>query len=196
MSLEPFNIYREQLSSLYQGVALWEPNPVKELYDQVSIDNVGYVHKGFFYCMFNVTLPPDDPSNNKLGSKNVAAINPANPNDPNDPNDPNENKLDVERMEDLILVSGCTLVTSWAAAAFVDPSAKMEISLAVQSFNNGGAHFTWSNIHGMMVYHNSHSGPRCTYESMHLYQGLLSKAGLPLLDKTHAGRSRAPPRQP
>jgi hypothetical protein len=67
MSLEPFNIYREQLSSLYQGVALWEPNPVKELYDQVSIDNVGYVHKGFFYCMFNVTLPPDDPSNNKLG---------------------------------------------------------------------------------------------------------------------------------
>ena len=27
------------------------------------------------------------------------------------------NKLGVERMEDLIFVSGCTMVTSWAAAA-------------------------------------------------------------------------------
>jgi hypothetical protein len=27
-------------------------------------------------------------------------------------------KLPVERMEDLILVTGCTLVSSWAAAAF------------------------------------------------------------------------------
>ena len=31
-----------------------------------------------------------------------------------------KNKLGVERMEDLILVTGCTLVTSWAAAAFED----------------------------------------------------------------------------
>jgi len=30
------------------------------------------------------------------------------------------NKLGIKHMEALILVSGCTLVTSWAAAAFVD----------------------------------------------------------------------------
>jgi hypothetical protein len=30
-----------------------------------------------------------------------------------------KNKLGVDRMEDLILVTGCTLVSSWAAAAFV-----------------------------------------------------------------------------
>jgi len=65
-------------------------------------------------------------------------------------------------MEDLILVSGCTLVTSWAAAAFVDPSMKADISLAVQPSNKDGARFTWSNIHGIVANHNSHSGPvRC-----------------------------------
>ena len=72
------------------------------------------------------------------------------------------NQLGVERMEDLILVSGCTLVTSWAAAAFVDPSMKTDICLAVQPFNNGGARLTWSNIHGIVVNHNSHTRPvRC-----------------------------------
>jgi len=67
MPLESFNVYREQLLSLHQGVALWEPNPIEDVYDQVSIGDVGYVHEGFFYRMFNVTLPSDDPSNNKLG---------------------------------------------------------------------------------------------------------------------------------
>jgi hypothetical protein len=68
-------------------------------------------------------------------------------------------QLDVERMEDLILVSGCTLVTSWAAAAFVEPSVKTDICLAAEPFNNGGARFTWSNIHGIVANHNSLSGP-------------------------------------
>ena len=67
MPLESFNVYREQLSSLRQGIALWEPNPIKGTYDQVSIGDVGYVSEGFFYRMFNVTLPPNDPSNKKLG---------------------------------------------------------------------------------------------------------------------------------
>jgi hypothetical protein len=64
---QPWNVYREQLSSLYHGYALWEPDPVKNLYDRVSIGDVGYVHNGFFYRMFNVTLPSNHPSNNKLG---------------------------------------------------------------------------------------------------------------------------------
>jgi len=64
---QPWNVYREQLSSLHHGYALWEPEPVGGLYDKVSIGDVGYVYNGFFYRMFNVTLPWDNPLNNKLG---------------------------------------------------------------------------------------------------------------------------------
>ena len=63
---QPFNIYREQLSSLYHGLALWKPNP-EGLYKQVSIGDVGYVSDGAFIRMFNVTLPWDDESNRTLG---------------------------------------------------------------------------------------------------------------------------------
>jgi hypothetical protein len=64
---QPWNVYREQLSGLYHGYALWEPSPVAGLYDKVSVGDVGYTYNGFFYRMFNVTLPWDDPSNNRLG---------------------------------------------------------------------------------------------------------------------------------
>ena len=69
------------------------------------------------------------------------------------------NKLGVERMEELILVSGCTLVTSWAAAAFVDNNMEAEISLASRPFNNGGASFVWGNIRGPVAHHNSRFDP-------------------------------------
>ena len=66
--------------------------------------------------------------------------------------------LPVERTEDLILVTGCTLVTSWAAVAF-DGSAKpldaMSISLNARKFDRGGALFVWRNIRGNIQYHNS-----------------------------------------
>ncbi len=62
----PFDIYREQLSSLYHGFALWKPNP-EGLYDHVSIGDVGYVSEGAFIRMFNVTLSWDDESNRLLG---------------------------------------------------------------------------------------------------------------------------------
>jgi hypothetical protein len=62
-------------------------------------------------------------------------------------------------MEDLILISDCTLVTSWAAAAFVDDTMDMEISLASRMFNDSGASFVWSNIQGHVLYHNSHFKP-------------------------------------
>jgi hypothetical protein len=67
-----------------------------------------------------------------------------------------KNELGVERMEDLILVSGCTLVTSWAAAAFVDNNVDAELSSACRMLGNGGASFVWSKIRGPVVYHNSH----------------------------------------
>ena len=70
-----------------------------------------------------------------------------------------KNRLGVERVEDLILVSGCTLVTSWAAAAFVDDSMDAEISLASRTFDNGGASYVWSNIRGRVLYHNSRFQP-------------------------------------
>ena len=66
-----------------------------------------------------------------------------------------KNRLGVERVEDLILVSGCTLVTSWAAAAFVDDTMDAEISLASRIHDNGGGSFVWSNIRGHVLYHNS-----------------------------------------
>ena len=62
----PSNVYREQLSSLYHGLALWKPNP-EGLYDHVSIGDVGFVSGGAFIRMFNVTLPWDDESNRTLG---------------------------------------------------------------------------------------------------------------------------------
>ena len=68
---QPFNIYREQLSSLYHGLALWNPKPVESLHRQpnhVSIGDVGYLDNGAFMRMFDVTLPCDDPSNTLLGT--------------------------------------------------------------------------------------------------------------------------------
>lgn len=47
---------------------MWNPKPVKNIYDKVSIGDVGYVNRqGSFHRMFNATLPWDDPSNNTLG---------------------------------------------------------------------------------------------------------------------------------
>ena len=63
---QPSNIYRDQLTSLYHGLALWNPDPVKDIYDQVSIGDVGYMSsEGDFIRMFNVTLPRDDQSNRR-----------------------------------------------------------------------------------------------------------------------------------
>ncbi|KAI9510677.1 hypothetical protein F5148DRAFT_542333 [Russula earlei] len=64
---QPYNVYREQLSSQYHGTALWEPNPMIHHYERVSIGDVGYIQEGFFLRMFNVTLPWNDPSNATFG---------------------------------------------------------------------------------------------------------------------------------
>ena len=63
----PFTVYRDQLTSLCYGLALWEPNPPKRFYDKVSIGDVGYVREGGFIRMFNVMLPRDHESNRILG---------------------------------------------------------------------------------------------------------------------------------
>ena len=69
--------------------------------------------------------------------------------------------LSVDRMEDFILVTGCTMVTSWGAAAFVDHSQEAEISLAIQPLPDGGGSFDWSKTHGAVAYHNGRPDPVC-----------------------------------
>jgi hypothetical protein len=72
-----------------------------------------------------------------------------------------DNRLGVERIEELILVSGCTLAASWAVAAFVDnTSMNAEISLASRTLDdNGGARFIWNNMRGPVRYNNSRFNP-------------------------------------
>ena len=62
-----FIVYQDQISTLSQGLALWNPSPLKEIYDKVSIGDVGYVQEGSFIRMFNVILPWSHQSNRTLG---------------------------------------------------------------------------------------------------------------------------------
>jgi hypothetical protein len=62
VQLPPYYVYRDQLSSLYHGLALWDPDPAN-LYPSVSVGDVGYVKEGYFVRMFNVLLAWDDPLN-------------------------------------------------------------------------------------------------------------------------------------
>ena len=72
-----------------------------------------------------------------------------------------ENKQGIERMEELILVTGYTLVASWAAAVVVDNNIEAEISLKSRVSGNRGASFVWSNIRGPVEYHNSRLNQVC-----------------------------------
>ncbi|KAI0285676.1 hypothetical protein BC826DRAFT_113032 [Russula brevipes] len=229
---QPFNVYREQLTSLSLGHALWEPSPLKNIYEQVSIGDVGYVSEGFFHRILNVTLPRDHasnrvfeldpyeplrsdsftnirearlaqgdfPSRHVSTRENADNLNAGNPSDTEGvtyecrgygallclPRGAQRqdvirtkvfedyirdnvaswflwsqrNGLGVERMEDLILVTGCTMVDSWAAAAFFDQTMEGKVSLAVRNYDNGGISFHWSNVHGPVRHHNSSSDPR------------------------------------
>ncbi|KAI9452340.1 hypothetical protein F5148DRAFT_1289653 [Russula earlei] len=213
MPLPHYDVYREQLSSLLQGHALWEPNP-GNVYSQVSVGDVGYVKEGYFTRLFNVLIDWDHPSNRtvvqpdpyprlELGDFcNIREQDGQNfqAESPDDilptrymcrrqgallrlPYDGirkdvirtkvfedyiRENvdnwfslaqrfRLDVERMEDLILVSGCTLVTAWGVAAFPDSTLDAEVSLRV---NHAGTIFDWHQIRPSVVYQNSHQDPR------------------------------------
>jgi hypothetical protein len=63
--------------------------------------------------------------------------------------------LDVDRMEALILVTGCTLVNSYAAAVFDDHVVDAQFSLVSRPLKNGGVSFHRSSIRGTMEYHDS-----------------------------------------
>ena len=58
-----YDTYRDQLTSLYHGHALWVPDPAG-LYDHVRVGDVGIVRQGHFLRMFTryfhtMTLPRD-----------------------------------------------------------------------------------------------------------------------------------------
>jgi hypothetical protein len=78
------------------------------------------------------------------------------------------NGFDVERMEDLILVTGCTLVTSWGVAAFIDKTADAEISLRTKDRGSGRATFDWHVNRPTVIYRNSyHDAVRSLREHRH-----------------------------
>lgn len=69
--------------------------------------------------------------------------------------------LPVEHMEDIILVTGCTLATSWAAAAFDGTTSRdlddTAVSLEVPKSDSSEAQFVWHNIRGNVEHHHSDS---------------------------------------
>ena len=65
------------------------------------------------------------------------------------------NDYGVECIENLILVTGCTMVTSWAAAVCVDNTLEAEITLASRTLSDVGDRFFWRDIRGHVEYHNS-----------------------------------------
>ncbi len=71
--------------------------------------------------------------------------------------------LSVKHMEDLILVTGFTLATSWAAAAFdgtmPGDSDATTVSLETRESNGGGVQYFWRNIGGNVECHKSDFDP-------------------------------------
>jgi len=124
--------------------------------------------------------------------------------------------LGIERMEDLILVSGRTLVTSWGAAVFLDHGQEeTAISLAVHTLPDSGGRFVWRLINRLVPHRNSRLGPVCPLdcvkssctdlssvvskgycnpeaEPMYFHQGIPSKTWLSLV-QTYSGCSRTAP---
>src|SRR3984893_9764826 len=249
MPLPPYDVYRDQLTALYYGHALWAPDP-NQLYERVKIGDVGYVRDGYFVRMFNVLLPWDDPSNRTtcqpeqytpldVGlfwntkktrfakgdyySRHVNSRDESNPHSASTPDEyvvivlsrivtiytysyianftayscsrrygallalpydglhedvirtkvfedyirdnidvwfaiARRDNLDVDRMEEIILVTGCTLVTAWGVAAFIDTSSEPEVWLKAQ-FTGGAPKFDWRVIRPGVVHQDSYQAP-------------------------------------
>ena len=66
-------------------------------------------------------------------------------------------KLRVDRMEDLILVTECTLVTLWTAAAFIGRSGTAKVALVPPSQDLSGQSFEVSNFEGDVAHNCSFS---------------------------------------
>jgi len=58
-------VYARQIFRCGEGYPLWLPEPNQD--GEVMIGDVGYLHRGAFYRMFNATLDKEDPVNDRLG---------------------------------------------------------------------------------------------------------------------------------
>ena len=65
-------------------------------------------------------------------------------------------KLPVDRMEDLILVTECTLVKLWAAAAFIGRSETAKIALVSSLEDSSGPSFEFRNFGGDVAHNCSY----------------------------------------
>ena len=65
-------------------------------------------------------------------------------------------KLPVDRMEDLILVTECTLVELWAAAAFIGRSETAKIALVSSPEDSSGPSFEFRNFGGDVAHNCSY----------------------------------------
>ncbi|OBZ65404.1 Vegetative incompatibility protein HET-E-1 [Grifola frondosa] len=61
----PYNIYAKQLFHLAKGYPLWVPEHTK--FGEVLIGDVGYLHDGGFYRLFNATLPANHDIHTEFG---------------------------------------------------------------------------------------------------------------------------------
>ena len=77
-------------------------------------------------------------------------------------------KLPVDVMEELILVTGCTLVDSWAAVAFVGRSESAEISLVAQTPDRSDRSFEVGDFEGDVTQHCSYFDSFRFPRSLHL----------------------------
>lgn len=69
-------------------------------------------------------------------------------------------KLEVERMDDLIFVTGCTLVTSWGVAAFLDACSGEDAELDMKFHETyPGDKFDWREIRPTVPHKSKYQGP-------------------------------------
>ncbi|KAH9977487.1 hypothetical protein BJV77DRAFT_551285 [Russula vinacea] len=102
-----------------------------------------------------------------------------------------ENGLPVERVEDLVIVTGCILASSWTRASFDNLNTPVDasITLHTQKLAHGGVQFFWSNIRGNVEYRNSHQCPVCSRGYSVFLNGYRGWRGLSHELRRHRGRA-------
>ncbi|KAH9995543.1 hypothetical protein BJV77DRAFT_960996 [Russula vinacea] len=102
-----------------------------------------------------------------------------------------ENGLPVECVEDLVIVTGCILASSWTRASFDNLNTPVDasITLHTQKLAHGGVQFFWSNIRGNVEYRNSHQCPVCSRGYSVFLNGYRGWRGLSHELRRHRGRA-------
>ena len=64
-----YDVFRHHLAIDYSayGHALWEPSSGDLYLPPVEVGDVGFIREGRFHRLFNVFLPPEDPSHSNFG---------------------------------------------------------------------------------------------------------------------------------